>query len=198
MAYSMLLKTIVIDTNELREREMWSGDFEVIAPLLDDEMLENPDMCETVLERVCDIAARLNKNGRTDFAEAFDSSRTFDDIWEEINEFIDSYIQEKAKEVIAEMKHKELEPEEDDGSFTYMGYRFTPYKQLRGGQLNIQWMSKRTSYEDVFLTTENGWNYDDFYKAAGKENKSVDLFRCNGKVWIPGEHVLFKWIGDED
>ena len=106
MTYSMLLKTIEIDTNDLREREMWGGDFEAIAPLLDDKMLENPDMCETVLERVCDIAARLNKDGRTDFAEAFNSSNTFDDIWEKINEFIDSYIREKAKEVIAEMKRE--------------------------------------------------------------------------------------------
>lgn len=106
MAYNMLLKTIVIDTNDLREREMWSGDFEAIAPLLDDKMLENPDMCETVLERVCDIAARLNKYGMTDFEEAFVSSRTFDDIWDEIDVFIDSYIEEKAKEVIAEMKRE--------------------------------------------------------------------------------------------
>lgn len=87
--------------------------------------------------------------------------------------------------------------------FKYGGETFTPYRRLTGyeatqnpirytmhdGSLGIM----RQTYPDCKVP----YRYENFYKASTA--KDCDLFLCksNGKLYIPGENELFRWLGDE-
>ena len=81
---------------------------------------------------------------------------------------------------------------QDKGTFTYRGYRFTPCRTLRGGAATFSYISRHISTKGMFLDERRGWSYDDFYAAATDEK--VDIFECDGQLWIPGRKCLFAWI----
>lgn len=96
------LYTPVIDTDLIREREEWCGDFSTIGYLLDDEASE--DDCKQLLMRVLERASTKTEYDDTQFYDWFYCTSWYDDMWNAINNAIDEYIRMTARKIINEQE----------------------------------------------------------------------------------------------
>lgn len=94
----------------------------------------------------------------------------------------------------------------EDGVFIYGGYHFIPYgffSQKENDDLKHLTRKLRTDADLGFFTDSNAvgrtqkyrYDYDSFYAAAG--DHTFDIFKCtdNGKLYVPGAHELFEYMG---
>lgn len=94
----------------------------------------------------------------------------------------------------------------EDGVFAYGGYRFIPYgffTKQENNDLRLLTRKLRTDTDLGFFADSNiagriqkyRYDYDEFYAAAG--DHTFDIFRCtdNGKLYVPGAHELFEYMG---
>lgn len=101
-----VLETIYITTNDIVEREAWSGDYEIVGELLGEKA--GYEDCKRLLNKVVETAATefdlINVPGRTlkitSFSEWFRDTDYYDDVWRLINRAIDSYIEMVAEEIV--------------------------------------------------------------------------------------------------
>ncbi|EOU1990248.1 hypothetical protein BFS06_11510 [Clostridium perfringens] len=79
-------------------------------------------------------------------------------------------------------------------SFEYKGIKFKAYRNLKDKSNTFEDISLRI--KDVGVTPE-AWDYDEFYKIAGKNDCVFDLYKISheGKdiIVIPGKNYLFKY-----
>lgn len=94
----------------------------------------------------------------------------------------------------------------EDGVFIYGGYHFVPYgffSKQENNDLKKLTRNLRTDAELGFFADSNvagrtqkyRYDYDEFYAAAG--DHTFDIFKCtdNGKLYVPGAHELFEYMG---
>lgn len=75
-------------------------------------------------------------------------------------------------------------------TFEYLGLTFKPVKQWRGRAASMKIAMSRM--KDVGITPA-GWNWNDFYKAAGEENGKIDVFSLNGEEVVPTGGYLARY-----
>ena len=76
-------------------------------------------------------------------------------------------------------------------NFNYLGLNFKPLRNLKGKSALFENVSQHLNN---FNDTPKGWDYDEFYKKAGKAGAVVDLFEVSGQVRIPASNYLFHYI----
>ena len=94
----------------------------------------------------------------------------------------------------------------EEGVFIYGGYHFIPYgffTKKESNDLKVLTQRLRTDADLGFFADSNiagrtqkyRYEYDDFYAAAG--DHTFDIFKCtdNGKLYVPGAHELFEYMG---
>ena len=85
---------------------------------------------------------------------------------------------------------------QNNGSFEYGGYHFTPMRGFRKGEGDFHDIMRR-QYSDfgLGLSTydwqKHPYSYDEF--CAASTEKSCDIFRCEetGRLYVPGANELF-------
>ena len=85
-------------------------------------------------------------------------------------------------------------------SFEYNGYHFTPVRSFTQNE-NADWIREISPYLESspfgakLLRNYGGgfYSHGDFYKAAGKNNATIDVFQCieDGTLRIPAGHEIF-------
>ena len=94
----------------------------------------------------------------------------------------------------------------EDGVFVYGGHHFIPYgffSKQENNDLKKLTRNLRTDVDLGFFADSNiagrtqkyRYDYDEFYAAAG--DHTFDIFKCtdNGKLYVPGAHELFEYMG---
>lgn len=94
----------------------------------------------------------------------------------------------------------------EDGVFIYGGHHFVPcgfFTKQENNDLKKLTRNLRTDAELGFFADRNvagrtqkyRYDYDEFYAAAG--DHTFDIFKCtdNGKLYVPGAHELFEYMG---
>jgi hypothetical protein len=91
---------------------------------------------------------------------------------------------------------------QNNGSFEYGGYHFTPVRQFRKGEIerplagdsrpwktDVQYAMRNMRTDRAVTLPE--YSYDDFYAAS--MDKACDIFRCEetGRLYVPGANELF-------
>lgn len=76
--------------------------------------------------------------------------------------------------------------------FEYLGFKFKPIRRFRKNE-TWDYVARRVSSRDVFLTDKQGWNCGDFYAASGYSD--CDIFACEGHpgMWVPGRNYLNRY-----
>lgn len=70
-------------------------------------------------------------------------------------------------------------------SFEYKGYTFKPVGNILGG-----FFVKSNYTTTAYVLEIEGYTHEDFYKVARKHHASVDVFECNGKLYMPVNNRL--------
>ena len=68
-------------------------------------------------------------------------------------------------------------------SFQYMNYTFRPHGNIIGkdNDTRFQRLSWTINEHEALLRTEDGYNYEEFYKKAEAENSAVDIYYVAAK-----------------
>lgn len=102
--------------------------------------------------------------------------------------------------------YEEMVTPDEDGVFIYGRHHFIPYgffSKQENNDLRLLTRRLRTDADLGFFADSNiaggtqkyRYDYDEFYAAAG--DHTFDIFRCidNGKLYVPGAHELFEYMG---
>lgn len=91
-----------------------------------------------------------------------------------------------------------------DNAFVYGNYHFIPYRRLTDYEKNFNYVLRNTA-KDTELGIMNydvpqarqPYDHSEFYVMSTE--KTCDIFLCtdNGKLYIPCENELMRWIGDK-
>ena len=65
-------------------------------------------------------------------------------------------------------------------AFEYKGFTFEPVGNLMGN-----WVAKSSQTTWAYFLEINGYSHENFYKEAKKNHASCDVFKVNGKLYIP-------------
>jgi len=76
-------------------------------------------------------------------------------------------------------------------TFIYNGMKFQPAGRFKDYGIKNIWnpseANQHIDYNKVIATID----YDEFYKAAGRENKNTDVFKTEkGQLCVPCNHLL--------
>ena len=102
--------------------------------------------------------------------------------------------------------YEEMVTPVEDGTFIYGGHHFIPFgffPKKEKGSIKLLTRRLRTDIDLGFFADSNiagrtqkyRYDYEEFYTAAG--DHTFDIFKCtdNGKLYVPGAHELFEYMG---
>ncbi|MCD8089480.1 MAG: DUF3849 domain-containing protein [Clostridiales bacterium] len=99
-------------------------------------------------------------------------------------------------------QEKEAALSEDNNIFEYQGYHFKPIGNFLSkddfNSLSRNIVSHSSPYMSVYEDSEIAYFRNDFYRASN--NSKADVFLCveTGKIFTPGENMLFEFTGEHE